>query len=110
MKTKREVLGEFAEKGYCSGIECSDCAYLEICGSKERLTIKGRLQKIGAMAILRMFREKKKPLIRVGTKIKFDNGKIAEVRLNEVGYQLCFIDSRYTTIDYLVDKTWEVIE
>lgn len=56
------------------------------------------------------YAKEEKIVIRVGTKIKFDDGKIAEVRLNEVGYQLCFIDGRYATIDYLVDKTWEVIE
>lgn len=106
MKTKREVLKRIIEYGNCKGIVCIDCPYYEYhkhCPNKD-------LKRIGAMAILRTFPEKKKPILKVGTKIKFDDGKIAEVRLNEVGYQLCFIDGRYTTIDYLVDKTWEVVE
>lgn len=107
MKTKREMLKQFAQGKSCVGIYCNDCP-LHL--NNKCLTTTSRLARIGAMAILRMFREKKKPLIRVGTKIKFGDGKIAEVRLNEVGYQLCFIDGRYATIDYLVDKTWEVIE
>lgn len=114
MKTKREVLERFAEKGYCGGIDCSGCAYLELCGSNERLTIKGRLQKIGAMAILRMFPEKKKPILEVGTKIKFSDGRIAtifdshEPRFKN-HYQLDFGDC-YIGIDYLIGKTWEVVE
>lgn len=114
MKTKREVLERFAEKGYCCGIDCSECAYLELCGTNKRLTIKGRLQKIGAMAILRMFKEKKKPLLKVGTKIKFENGEtyviescideyreefILRNKISEIGFP----------IDFLIGKTWEVV-
>lgn len=58
MKTKREVLERFAEAGYCVNIDCNECAYKKICGTNQRLSIKGRLQKIGAMAILRMFRNR----------------------------------------------------
>lgn len=74
MKTKREVLERFAEKGYCSGINCSECAYLELCGNNERLTIKGRLQKIGAMAILKMFREKENK----GNKLEQENKQLKQ--------------------------------
>lgn len=102
MKTKREILKYIIKtKGMCNAITCKDCPYYNNCR---------KIKVVGAMAILRMFREKKKPILKVGTKIKFDDGKIAEVRLNEVGYQLCFINGRYATIDYLVDKTWEVIK
>jgi hypothetical protein len=116
MKTKREVLERFAEEGYCSSIDCRECAYLELCSSDESLTIKGRLQKIGALAILRMFPKKKKSLLENGTKIKFSDGRIAtlvkiepEVEHQAIYYQLDF-GSYYKSLDYLVGKTWEVVE
>lgn len=109
MKTKREVLKQFAEKGYCAGINCSDCSYQEICGVANRLTIKTRLQKIGAMAILRMFRKKKKPLLENGTKIKFSDGRIAVIKtINALHY--LEIDEEIHPIGLLVSSIWEVIE
>ena len=113
MKTKREVLERFAEKGYCAGIFCSECAYLELCGRKGTLGVKGKLQKIGAMAVLRMFPEKKKPLLSFGTKIKFNDGNIAKIEPTVAGPELIFntIDG-YTSqpLSYLLGKTWEVVE
>lgn len=114
MKTKREVLERFAEKGYCSGIDCSECAYKELCGRDGTLTIKGRLQKIGAMAVLRMFRKKKKPLLSAGTKIRFSNGDIATILLeNGISPILVFTNDKGREskhMEYLVGKTWEVVE
>lgn len=114
MKTKREVLEQVIEKGYCVDILCKECPYTEICGVGERLTIKGRLQRIGAMAILRMFREKEKPALEVGTKIKFKNGDIATVTRVDSGdihyYVLVFEDGNKVYTDYLIGKTWEVVK
>lgn len=114
MKTKREVLERFAEEGYCSSIDCRECAYLELCSSDESLTIKGRLQKIGAMAILRMFPEKKTPLLSVGTKIKFSDDDTATVTRVDSGgihyYVLVFEDGSKVYTDYLIGKTWEVVK
>lgn len=113
MKTKREVLERFAEEGYCSSIDCRECAYLELCSSDESLTIKGRLQKIGAMAILRMFPEKKKPILDIGTKIRFDDGSIAKVVSTTAGPELGFDTiNGYTSrsLSYLLGRTWEVVE
>lgn len=114
MKTKREVLERFAEEGYCSSIDCRECAYLELCGSNGRLSIKGRLQKIGAMAILRMFKKKEKPILEVGTKIKFSDGSIATILLKQgILPILFFTDDKgreCESMEYLVGKTWEVIE
>mgnify|MGYP006923239551 CR=1 FL=1 len=59
MITKREILEQFAEKGHCAGIPCSECSYAKICGVDNKSMIKTRLQKIGAMALLRMFPEKR---------------------------------------------------
>jgi hypothetical protein len=56
-----------------------------------------------------MFREKKKPILDVGTVIKFSDGKIAEIcELNGV-YHLAF-GGYIKSIEYLVGKTWEVVE
>lgn len=113
MKTKREVLEQFVEKAHCGDIICRECSYAKICGVGFSLTIKSRLQKIGAMAILRMFRKKEKPLLSAGTKIKFSDGSIATLAKMGTGvntiYQLDFgYCCEYT--DYLIGRTWEVIE
>lgn len=113
MKTKREVLKQFAETGYCTYIDCRECSYLELCSSDENLTIKGRLQKIGAMAILKMFPEKKKPLLSIGTKIKFDDGSIAKIESTTAGPEL-FLQTingcTFRPLSYLLGRTWEVIK
>lgn len=113
MKTKREVLERFAEKGYCSGIDCNECPYLKLCGKNGTLSIKGRLQKIGAMAILRMFPEKKKPLLSIGTKVRFNDGSIAKIESTTAGPELSFQTiNGYTSrsLSYLLGRTWEVVE
>lgn len=113
MKTKREVLKQFAETSRCSNIGCSECAYKETCGINKGLSIKGRLQKIGAMAILRMFPEKKKPLLSIGTKVRFDDGSIAKIESTTAGPELSFRTiNGYTSrsLSYLLGRTWEVIE
>jgi hypothetical protein len=111
MKTKREVLKRFTEKGYCSGISCNECSYNGNSCLKYHKELNMRLAKIGAMAILRMFPEKKKTLLSVGTKIKFDNGEIATVFRDEVNtrYVLDFV-TRFELMEYLIGKTWEVVE
>lgn len=109
MQTKREVLKTIAKQGSCEGIKCFDCPYYEgKCPNSEII------KRIGAMAILRMFPEKKNPLLSTGTKIKFSNGDIATVTKVECGdicfYSLVFENGYKVYIDYLIGKTWEVVE
>jgi hypothetical protein len=113
MKTKREILRHIAKYGNCAGIKCFDCPYYE---SFSYCPNSGITKRIGAMAILRMFPEKKKPTLEIGTKIKFSDGRIAtlvkiepEVEYLAIYYQLDF-GSYYRSIDYLIGKTWEVVE
>jgi hypothetical protein len=55
MKTKREILEEFAKNGDCENINCrEECPY---CIGDKCLDLD--LRKIGAIAILRMFPEKR---------------------------------------------------
>lgn len=55
MKTKREILLEYAKNASCGKVECSQCQYNrdETCTSNS--LIRDKLIRIGAMAILRMF-------------------------------------------------------
>lgn len=114
MKTKRELLKHFAKCGNCEDIACTECPYYEV--SKHCPNNNVSLKKIGAMAILRMFKEKKKPLLEVGTKIRFDNGKVYNIEKNVALYnreEYCLRDKNTMVcypIDYLIGKTWEVIE
>lgn len=109
MKTKREVLKLIAKDGYCSGLSCNDCPYnyseygFFCCHHRYKLS------KIGAMAILRMFKEKKKPILEVGTKIKFSDGSIATVVFLRKEYCLMF-ESHKEKLDYLIGRSWEVVE
>jgi hypothetical protein len=59
MKTKREVLKSFALNGSCRGIDCNQCQYdnTKVCDNCSTFT--DRLIRIGAMAILRTFPEKR---------------------------------------------------
>lgn len=56
MKTKRELLKEWAEKGICENILCEDCPRKD----EDCWFFRKRLSKIGAMAILRQNRKKTK--------------------------------------------------
>lgn len=110
MKTKREVLEEFAKNGDCENIDCKkECPY---CFSDKCLDLD--LRKIGAMAILRMFPEKKKSILDVGTKIKFSDGSIAtiETKIHGMGDYECVLsfNDKEESIDYLIGRVWEVIE
>lgn len=68
------------------------------------------------MAILRMFKEKKKPVLSVGTKIKFDNGKLYNIEKKVDLYnreEYCLRDKNTMVcypMDYLIGKIWEVVE
>lgn len=103
MITKREILKHIIEtKGLCEIDNCRECPYWEFSFCR-------KLKVIGAMAILRMFPENKKPTFAVGTVIKFADGKIAEIcELNGV-YYLAFGGYR-KSIEYLVGRIWEVVE
>ncbi len=60
MKTKREILEEFMKKGHCENINCESCPYESNgCGNGFN-PLSYRLRKIGAMAILRHNRKKRK--------------------------------------------------
>ena len=114
MKTKREILEAFVTYSDCKHIKCEDCPYNINNNFDCKLQTGNRLSQIGAMAILRMFKKKKKPTLDIGTKIKFSEGRIATIfDFSEHGfknsYQLDFGDC-YIGIDYLIGKTWEVVE
>lgn len=112
MKTKREILKHFAEHGNCEDLKCTDCPYHEC--SKHCPHDIFTLKRIGAMAILRMFKEKKKPILGVGTKIKFSTSDIATISKIDCGsvsfYNLVFGNGHRESLDYLISKTWEVVE
>lgn len=113
MKTKREVLKLFTEKGYCSGLSCNECPYNGNGCLKYHKELNMRLAKIGAMGILRMFPEKKKPLLSIGTKVRFDDGSIAKIESTTAGPELSFCTiNGYTSrsLSYLLGRTWEVVE
>jgi hypothetical protein len=58
MKTKRELLIDYAKGFGCKFVKCSTCPYNYLCYSKSENTNLGtKLERIGAMAILRMFRD-----------------------------------------------------
>lgn len=52
---------------------------------------------------------KKKPILDVGTKIKFSDGSIATIVYlrKEI---ILFFESHKEKLDYLIGKTWEIIE
>lgn len=56
MKTKREVLEQFAKCGNCEGIKCTDCPYYK---PGEHCPNDDFIKRIGAMAILRQNRKKR---------------------------------------------------
>lgn len=86
MKTKREVLERFAEAGGCSHIRCPECEYNGTCSVGKNLVLSLRLQKIGAMAILRQNRKKREfDPNKVLTSVTADKAK--------VGMKGCFADS-----------------
>lgn len=76
MKTKREVLEEITKKGHCIDIMCEECPY----NPSSYCAI--RLRKIGAMAILRMFPEKKKQLICVDDFPPYIKKYVEELEVN----------------------------
>lgn len=107
MKTKREVLKEFAKNGDCENINCKkECPY---CFSDKCLDLD--LRKIGAMAILRMFKKKKKPTLQTLSRIRFSDGRFAMVftRPGDDKPLLDFGDG-VQTLDYLFNRTWEIVE
>lgn len=109
MKTKREVLKEFVTYGDCNHTKCENCSYSIINNFNCKLHAGAKLSQIGAMAILRMFKEKKKPIFTVGTEIKFDNGETATLVFLKKEYWLMFANHK-EKLDYLVNKTWEIVE
>ena len=107
--TRRETLKHIIEtKGLCK-IYCKECLF-----AKNNLCRK--LKVIGAMAILRMFRKKKKPILEVGSKIRFYNGKLynIEKRVNLYNMEEYCLRDKNTkacySMDYLIGKIWEVVE
>lgn len=108
MISKREILKHIVEtKGLCKIDNCKDCPYW-----KNNLCRK--IKVVGAMAILRMFRKKKKPLLSVGTKIRFEDGEVAKLEDITDGKDtlviLRFKDGRSFFLSYLVGKIWELAE
>lgn len=74
MKTKREVLKTIIKEG-CHNIDCSECPYFTQCGNEYYL--RNKLARIGAMAILRMFPEKREfDTSRILTCVTVDQAKL----------------------------------
>lgn len=114
MKTKREILKEFVTYGDCNNTKCENCSYSIINNFECQIQAGAKLSQIGAMAILRMFKQKKKPLLEAGTKIRFNSGDIATISKVDCGsvyyYILVFGNGHKETSDYLIGRTWEVVE
>lgn len=112
MITKREVFENIVKNKGCS-ISCYDCPYSKKNTGKNTCIVK-ELIRIGAMAILRMFRKKKKPLLSVGTKIRFEDGEVAKFEEITDGKDTVFIlrfkDGRSSFLSSLVGKIWEFAE
>lgn len=95
MKTKREVLEEFAKNGDCENINCKkECPY---CFSDKCLDLD--LRKIGAMAILRMFPGK--TTLEVGTddllKQKYEENK-------QLAKRICELQSDLSKAKTMIEK------
>lgn len=110
MKTKREFLKEFVTHGDCKHIKCEDCPYSTNNNFDCKIHEGVKLSQIGAMAILRMFPEEKKPILEVGTKIKFSDKKIAVVDTYNGRDYFLMIEGSEISLDYLVGRIWEVVE
>lgn len=112
-RSKREVLEIFAQNGTCGTLPCTMCDYAaKGCGSYDKELVH-RLAKIGAKVILKKFPKKKKPLLPVNAKIKFEDGSIARIISTTNGPELSFETiNGYTSrsLSYLLDKVWEVME
>lgn len=109
MKTKREILEAFVTYSDCKHIKCEDCSYNINNNFDCKLQAGAKLSQIGAMALLRMFKKKKKPLLPVGAKIKFSDGKIATLRKIRPDYYRLDFGDYYKGTDYLIGKIWEII-
>lgn len=116
MNGKREFLKNVIEKAFCYRTTCLGCPYRYICYSDGGKSLKEKLARIGAMAILRMFPKKEKTTLEVGTKIRFDNGKLYTIEKRVDLYkreEYCLRDKNTMvcySIDYLIGKNWEVVE
>lgn len=109
MKSKRDLLKEYVTYGNCNRIECENCPYCS--NNCCKLKAGDRLSQIGAMALLRMFSKKKKPMLSVGTKIMFSDGRIAEITQGDINPYLSFPEEKgFVGISYLIGRTWEVVE
>ena len=105
MKTKREVLKTIAKQGTCVDISCHDCPYYY---RKRHCP-----DSFQANAVLQMFPEKKKHILDIGTKVRFDDGSIARIESTTAGPELLFYTINGCTsrsLSYLVGRTWEVVE
>lgn len=109
MKTKRELLKHFAKCGNCEDMPCTDCPYYEC--SKHCPNDGVSFKRIGAMAILRMFPEKKKPTLQNLSRIRFSDGRFAMV-ITRPGDDKPLLDfgDKIQTLDYLFNRTWEIVE
>lgn len=112
MITKREVLEQFAEKGHCAGIPCSECSYAKICGVGNKTMVKIRLQKIGAMTILRMFPEKREfdpdKILTCVTADKAKVGMRGYFADNLVGLEECFEEKDIRTLTEIKDESYGI--
>lgn len=112
MIAKREILEQFAEKGHCAGIPCSECSYAKICGVDNKAMVKIRLQKIGAMTILRMFPEKREfdpdKILTCVTADKAKVGMHGYFADNLVGLEACFEEKDIRTLTEIKDESYGI--
>lgn len=112
MITKREILEQFAEKGHCAGIPCSECSYAKICGVDNKPMLKIRLQKIGAMTILRMFPEKREfdpdKILTCVTADKAKVGMRGYFADNLVGLETRFEEKDIRTLTEIKDESYGI--
>ena len=77
MKTKREILKAFALNGSCGELSCSLCQYNKTKACTNCSLLRDKLIRIGAMAILRMFPEKREfDINNVLTCVTVDKAKV----------------------------------
>lgn len=77
MITKREVLKSFALNGSCPEVKCKQCPYDNTDACAYHSVLRDKLIRIGAMALLRMFPEKREfDIDKILTCITADKAKV----------------------------------
>lgn len=114
--SKREILEMFAGKGNCDSVSCENCPYFNKDKKACKVNSENRLLQIGAKAILRMFPEKKEPLLIPGTIIKFSTGEICRLEFytsdktfEPKSYLRELNTNKVLPIETLVCRYWKIL-